>query len=349
MLKIIVQIALIFLVQGLHAQVDALKIQIEKILRYDTPVDFNVVPGIAVGVIDLDSIYTLSFGNNIDQNGIYELGSVTKPIVAWLVNKALDSLGMENDTPICSFLPDSICTASWQKLTINEILNHRTGLPRMPAKIGELESDVRDPYKDYTQNLFANDLRMISPVAGMYSYSNIGYAMLYWFFQKVGGIDFFAKKMLTDPYSMRDTKWSVDPLAISPGFGMDGRPQPPWNTNALMTAIGLKSSLNDLLAFINLSIRQYSGKLNEKDLKKEIKTLSKSHQFKVVDGWFVIQHGNSIVFYHTGRTGGHQVSVAFIPKMKKGVVVISNGALGSNDLSLLILRMLRKEHLKRTR
>ncbi|MEO6130894.1 MAG: serine hydrolase domain-containing protein [Saprospiraceae bacterium] len=328
------------------SQAAVLRSQIGKILKYDIPVDFNVVPGILIGVDDRDSSYRFVFGKDMHEDGIYEMGSVTKPVIAWLIAKALDSLQLDKKASVCTFLPDSICNASWQKLTIDEIITHRSGLFRMPPKIGLSESDVRDPYKDYSIEKFAHDLQSIQPVPGVYSYSNIGYAMTYWLFEKVGGLEAFTKKVLTGPNTMLDVDWESNSVHIAPGYGMDGRPQPPWNTNTFMPAIGLKSSLQDLMRFVKIYMDFYSNEAgeNEKALKKEIKYLNKSHAFKVIDGWFVIQQGNSLLYYHTGRTGGHQVSVAFIPSMKKSVVVISNGALGSNDLSLLILRMLRKSH-----
>src|SRR6187200_2476538 len=82
-----------------NAQASLLKKQIEKILKYDAPVDFNVVPGILIGVVDRDSSYQYVFGNDIHPGGIYELGSVTKPVVAWLVNRALDSLNLDTKVP----------------------------------------------------------------------------------------------------------------------------------------------------------------------------------------------------------------------------------------------------------
>ena len=110
-----------------------------------------------------------------------------------------------------------------------------------------------------------------------------------------------------------------------------------------MPALGLTSSLDDMMTFIRLLFFGFES--NQKfspagSLRKELKSLSKTGAYKVVDGWFVIRSGNSLVYYHNGRTGGHHVSVAFTPQLKKGVVVISNGAMGSNDLSLLILRMI---------
>lgn len=329
--------------EDLFSQSDQLQKEIEKIIKYERSVDYNLVPGILVGVIDGDSTFRLAFGKDIDINGIFELGSLTKPFVAWLTNKALASLDLQRDAKVCFFLPDSLCTPAWEKVTFNHILDHRSGLARLAPGIGEIETDVRDPYKDYSLDLLTRDLKVMQPSPGKYSYSHIGYAMTYWLFERVGGLEAFTKANLTDPFLLHDTRWDIDNENISDGYGLDGRSQPPWNTNALKPAIGLRSSLNDMMTFIRLLIFGFESnqKLSESgSLKKELKSLSKAGAYKVVDGWFVVSSGKSLVYYHNGRTGGHHVSVAFTPNLKKGVVVISNGAMGSNDLSLLILRMI---------
>jgi hypothetical protein len=131
---------------------------------------------------------------------------------------------------------------------------------------------------------------------------------------------------------------------IAAGHGFDGRSQPPWHFDAMAIPMGLKSSLNDLMVILKvISPKLISDtQLLTPSLKKELKSLDKASEYKVIDGWFLIQSGNELIYYHTGRTGGHQVSIAFMPEKRKGVVVISNGALGSNELSLLVLNMINR-------
>jgi hypothetical protein len=160
-------------------------------------------------------------------------------------------------------------------------------------------------------------------------------------FEKAGGLEEFTDKNL-GLVGMKDTKWHYPDTAIQQGHGLDGRRQPPWNTNALKPAIGLKSSLDDLMTFIHILFDGYENNQRRYEhaaLKRQLRSLSKTGAYKVVDGWFVIRAGKSLVYYHNGRTGGHHASIAFTPHLRKGVVVIANGAMGSNDLSLLILRM----------
>lgn len=333
----------------INSQSQLLRKEIEKIIKYEQSIDFNVVPGILVGVIDGDSTFQFSFGRDIESEGIFEMGSLTKPVIAWLSHEALTSLGMDRSTSLCKILPDSVCYGQWENLTFHHILDHKSGLMRLPPGIGEIETDIDDPYKDYTLNRLGHDMRIMQPSPGTYSYSHVGYSTLYWLFEKVGGLEKFTKEALTEPHRLGDTKWDYPGEDVQQGHGLDGRPHLPWNTNALMPAIGLKSSINDMLDFVKILFEGYDNNRRRHDsnlLKKELKSMSKTGAYKVVDGWFVIRADKSLVYYHNGRTGGHHVSVAFTPHLKKGVVIIANGAMGSNDLSLLILRMVNQAEKK---
>lgn len=334
------------------AQSALLRGEIEKIIRYEQPIDFNVVPGILIGVIDGDSTFLFQFGRDIDPDGVYELGSLTKPVVAWLGNEALVSLELDRFVSVCAFLPDSLCTGNWKDITYDQVIEHKTGLLRLAPHIGEIESDIKDPYKDYNIALLGRDLKSMTPVPGRYSYSHMGFALTHWLFERVGGLEEFTHEHFTGPFRMPDTRWNYEDNEIAQGHGLDGRPQPAWNTNAFKPALGLKSSMNDMLTFIELLFDGYERNTKmhaTSSLKKELKSLSKSGAYKVVDGWFVVRVGNSLVYYHNGRTGGHHVSVAFTPHLRKGVVIIANGAMGSNDLSLLVLRMINQAEKKQKR
>lgn len=329
-------------------QAENLRKEIEEIIMYEAGIDFSVVPGVIVGVVDGDSMYISTHGEQMDPVGIFELGSVTKPLVAWLADQALDSLGWSRGISVCRFLPDSLCTAQWEKITIEQLLSHRAGLPRFPDNIGSMEASVTDPYASYVVKRLAADVKMMSPQAGTYSYSNMGYAILYWLFEKVGGMESFTADRLVEPLQLKSTGWEIPDAQIAKGYGMDGRVRPPWHCNALSPSLGLKSGIQDLLTFIKYISPDLASKTPFLDsaLKKELKALNKSGTFEVIDGWFLIESSSTLVYYHTGRTGGHHVSIAFIPGSRKGVVVISNGSLGSRELSLLVLNMVARAKTK---
>jgi CubicO group peptidase (beta-lactamase class C family) len=331
--------------QSLPAQKDLLHKEIVKILKFESPVDFNIVPGILVGVIDGDSTYVCSYGEVMSKDSVYELGSVTKPIVAWLVGKALDSLGWSVQDPVCRFMPDSLCSGNWKLLTIDQVIKHQSGLDRFL---------LPRPYNNYSSHtdtdIFSNkkqlavDIKTMIPSPDKYWYSHVAYALFIWLFDHVGGIDQFSQHTLTEQLTMNHTGFCIADEEIAQGHGKDGRKQSPWHANAFAPAIGLKASLEDVITFIKYISPDLAERTPEFSsvLKKELANLSKKPEYKVIDGWFLIQSGLSLVFYHTGRTSGHQVSIAFIPGSRKGVVVFSNGAAGSNDLCLHVLDMIAK-------
>lgn len=344
-------ILLVYVAVPLHpafCQAENLRKEIEEIITYEAGIDFSVVPGVMVGVVDGDSMYISTHGEQIEPDGIFELGSVTKPLVAWLADQALDSLGWTRGVSVCRFLPDSLCTPQWEVVTIEELLSHRAGFPRFPDNIGSIEASVTDPYAPYTINRLAADVKHMTPQAGVYSYSNIGYAVLYWLFEKVGGIESFTSEKLLKPLQLKSIGWEIPDAQIATGHGMDGRVRPPWHCSALSPAMGLKSGMQDLLTYIKYITPELAPKTPVLDgaLRKELKALNKNETFKVIDGWFLIESSSTLVYYHTGRTGGHHVSIAFMPGARKGVVVISNGSLGSRELSLLVLNMVARSKTK---
>lgn len=326
------------------AQNDQLSRQIEQIIHFEANIDFELVPGVLVGVIDGDSNYISAFGQVLSPDSLYELGSVTKPFTAWLVHQALDSLKWHSYESICLFLPDTLCNDCYQQLTFDNVLEHRTGLPRYPAQIGGENEITDDPYSAYDDVRLSSDLLQMSPAAGTYSYSHIGYALWFWLFEELGGLDKFSEAAFSDQISLSQTEWFTDDALIAQGHGIDGRKNPAWHCQSLSTALGLKSTMHELLSFIRFISPSLaaSAPADIRKWKNEMDRLSKKGEYLLADGWFLVPSGKSVIYFHTGRSGGHHVSIGFIPDSMKGVVVISNSSMGSNDLSLLVLNMIRR-------
>lgn len=332
-----------------HAQLQHIQRQIEKIIRFESGIDTSLVPGIVVCLSDQGNAMCFTFGNGVSESDVFELGSLTKPVTAFLAMKALDSLKRSAATPVCDFLPDSLCQGRWSELTIEDILEHKTGLPRLPGNMGSWEADLNDPFMAYDVSKMAKDIKDLEPIPGRYSYSHIGYAVLHWVFEQVGGLEKFSEKVLPKQISGGGMLWMCPDSLITGGHGFDGLPARVWHTNAMAPAMGLKATARDVLRFLDVQapLLGNAGSPLTDELKRELAIYDRSGSYKVNQGWFMIRSGNSVVYYHNGRTGGHQVSVAFLPAREKEVVVFSNGAAGTNELSLSILTMLKRAKNKR--
>jgi CubicO group peptidase (beta-lactamase class C family) len=208
-----------------------------------------------------------------------------------------------------------------------------------------MENDGQDPFAGYDIHHLSIDIQAMYPVPGMYSYSHIGYALLYWLFERVGGLEYFAQRTFRQYHLTGDgVGWNISDAHISPGHGFHGRIRPAWHTGSMEPAMGLKSTMSQLLYYLRLIAPVFHERIPEltAPLKRELRALERAGAYRVEEGWFLIRSGRSMIYYHNGRTGGHHVSVAFMPQLQKGVVVISNGAAVSNELSLQVLHMLRR-------
>ena len=79
----------------LSAQMDVdLKKEIDKIIYYDTDILEKEIPGLSIGLIYLDSVFTFHYGStdpsveeSKDDHAIFELGGLSKVFTAALVEK----------------------------------------------------------------------------------------------------------------------------------------------------------------------------------------------------------------------------------------------------------------------
>ncbi len=325
-----------------------LREQIARIIHHTAAIDTSLVTGIVVCLADHGNSACFTYGQGVEESALFELGSLSKPVLAFLVQMALDSLQMDIAEPVCTFLPDSLCQGTWQQITIDQIIAHQAGLPRSAGDVAVWEKQKADPYQAYDVHRLARDIQSTSPIPGMYSYSHLGYAALRWLFEQVGGLEAFTEGIRSAGFLGRSMRWSCPDSLKTAGHGFDGYRVPPWHTNAMMPSLGLTSTALDFLRFIE---GQSNGTLDTlrltRVMKKKLAAFDRSGGYFVMQGWFVIRSGPSLVCYHTGRTGGHQVSAAFIPGVQQSVVVFSNGAAGSNELCLSILHMLRSAKNKR--
>jgi CubicO group peptidase (beta-lactamase class C family) len=326
------------------AQQDQLWNEIRKIIRFESGIDFQIVQGMVIGIWDQDSVYYLTYGEGLKTENLFELGSLTKPVVAYLTNEILLEKNESMQSSVCHFLPDSICSEDWQKITVENLLTHQTGLPRMPNDIGLIEKDVQDPYEHYDVNVLAGDLRSMKPSPGLYSYSQLSYSALHWLFEKSGGMDQVIRKFLEEKMRLSNMRMYSFKDELAPGFGFDGRMQPPWHTNAFALSLGLKSTIADFVSYM----RQRSPDLYDmcghltREMKKEMAMLERTKAYRLCEGWFLIRSGKDLVFYQNGRTGGHHAAAAFMPGRKIGVVILTSGVSGSNELCFSILTMLKR-------
>ncbi len=198
----------------------------------------------------------------------FNVGSITKDFTKVAIGQLAQAGKLKLDVPILTYLPDYPNKDVAQKITIQQLLEHRSGLgdiftprawERNPMQFHTLKS-----YLDF----FAPDALQFEPGKGQ-RYSNYGYVVLGAIVEAVSGEDYFdyVQKHVFEPAGMTGSGF-FEPREIvrdlATGHTMRGPngplPQPAENTNlrAPIPAGGSHSTARDLLAF-DRALR--SGKL----------------------------------------------------------------------------------------
>jgi serine-type D-Ala-D-Ala carboxypeptidase/endopeptidase len=178
--------------------------------------------GIVVGVIDSTGRRVIAYGNlekgdkrRLDGDTIFEIGSITKVFTALLAADMAQRREVKLDDPIAKYLPASVKIPERNgcQITLVDLATHTSGLPRMPANFRP---------KDPAQR---------------------------------AGLD-YEKLVVTricDPLGMKSTRSTLsEPMRqrLAAGHSSDLVTVSGWDIPTLAGAGALRSSANDLLAFL---------------------------------------------------------------------------------------------------
>lgn len=316
--------------------------------KLDKKVDSMVMPfmkrpdavGLSIGILKEGKTYTYGYGTTQkekeqlpDANTIFEIGSITKTftasVLAYYVNKGKISL----TDPITKYLPESLAVnPELQKISIVNLSNHTSGLPRLPYNFFNKDTDSLNPYKNYTPQLFFASLKncKLAAVPGtVYEYSNTGPGLLALILERISGKTYetLVKEIITGPLKMKSTFQHLTP-ELSKRFlkvyGLKAVETKAWDFDALAGCGALKSTVNDLLTYAKNNMESGDPDLAAAfNLSHEV-TFSK--QPAVGLGWHLLQRTGELYYWHNGGTGGSQSFLAFNIKKKTAIVLLANSA-----------------------
>ncbi len=330
-----------------------IKEQIDKIIVLDKGIDFSQRNDILIGVIVKDSTFIYHFGDKemLTDSSIFEIGGISKIFMATLIQK------LANDNKLN--LSDTVDIENQYNLkpTILSLLSHQSGLPRIPDNLGMYEKDINNPYANYSTKVLKEYLLHFKPDENIsvdkkgfypYTYSHLDYSILKLFLEK----NFMSEynNLLTDyvlqPLRFLDTSLKLPPEKKSlfvHGHSPFGKIMPKNNFNTFDGAIGLKSSMRDLLLLTRYNIGLEGDDFLEKYeiLQKPIVATKITKNAYMGLGWHIIKKKRYFnVAAHVGVTKGHSCIIAFVKETQTGVVILSSSSKKYNNLAFLILRML---------
>ncbi len=305
------------------------------------------INSVSIGLYKDGKTYTRHFGELIkgkgnlpNDNSVYEIASVTKTMTGYLVAKAVLEGKIKLEDDIRMYLNGDFDNLEYdnQAITLQHLLTHTSGLPKfLPLKMNtvfeQFNKTVPLVYyeleKAYSKTQFFEDLKAVkitTKPGNNYVYSNAGAEIVGYILETIYKTDIetiFQEHLLQE---QKMTHTSILPQDtqkqnLVQGYWMQNTEPSPEQLNTLWgTGSGIKSTLPDLLKYIQLQLDQ------------ENPIVTKSHEvlyeagktFKIAYFWRVWYDKYGTSYNHHGGTSGIQNWIYIYPKYNIGFTIITN-------------------------
>lgn len=285
----------------------------------------NHVPAVGVSVIENNKLSdVLMFGNISTQspapvNTIFNIASLTKPIVSMLTLRLVSDGKWNLDEPLSNYWvdPDVAGDPRHKLITTRHVLSHQSGLPNWKGH--EPGGKLSFAFEPGTQ----------------WKYSGEGFEYLRQALEhKLNTpIEVLADSLIFKPFGMNDTRFywdrTMDSTRFAHRYHADGTPfeWETWTTanpsNLLLTTVG---------DYGKFGIEVIKGTGLSKSMREEmIKVQARPNSDREFGlGWSLVKglSNGEYAVMHTGRNPGINTIIILLPKSKRGIIVFTNGEQG---------------------
>ncbi|CAB0150591.1 Beta-lactamase [Pseudidiomarina piscicola] len=273
----------------------------------------------------------LSYFGDHDAQTRYEIGSVTKTFISYLLADAVERGQVALNTPLQSLIPEAPT-----KVTLEQLATHTSGFPRLPGDLFDAAKQ-HDPYAHYDRQHLRNALSKLELQANQHLYSNFAVGTLAEALAIVNESDLaqLLEARVFEPFNMTDAQLAIAGSAVDkqlalPYDGM-GNQVAPWRFKALAGAGGIVATLPDMVAYVEgLQQRlQQQPQLRELLLTPRTEFGSCCQQAL---GWFLqTDDAGKVYAWHNGQTGGFASYVGFYLDGSRAVVMLNNQSSAFNE------------------
>ncbi|UCV24821.1 serine hydrolase domain-containing protein [Ferribacterium limneticum] len=317
----------------------------------------NEITGISIALIDDQKvIWQQGFGyadleNKIaaTPDTIYRAGSIAKVFTAAAAMQLADEGKLDIDQPLSAALPEFSIKTRFPNagpVTPRNIMCHHSGLPsnflqglfvREPDRFESVVANIRDEYQAFPPNY-------------VFSYSNLGMALLGAAIQKVSGspFDAYMDRRFFQPLGMNQSSFAPRPIAKA----YDRNKEIEVFSLRDMPAANLLSNVVDLSKFMKMQFAE--GKSGE----YQILSAASTHEMVRIQnknfpmtfgqyvglGWMmsgIDVPGGGAVASHGGSLPDSHSMMAILPEHKLGIVILSNSSSSHVAVSKIATEALR--------
>jgi CubicO group peptidase (beta-lactamase class C family) len=293
------------------------------------------VPSMAIAYVENGAVaWTRVYGEQsagvpASSQTLYNVASLTKPVFAEVMLQLAAAGRLSLDEPLASHWvdPDVADDPRHRTLTPRLALSHRLGFPNWRPAAGRLRFQL--------------------PPDSAYLYSGEGFEYLRRFAERKLGasVDELARQYVFAPRGMKSTAFVEQPWfagRVAAGRGPDGEYGAPDFARAGNAADLLYATIGDYATFL-------VGEMSRTGLTPRV--ASERDSLHAVDpaelaacrakigarcptrigyglGWSIMEYPGFTVRWHTGADRGHKAMVFYFPELRRGAVMLTNGANG---------------------
>jgi len=313
----------------------------------------SVIPSIAIALIDSTGTYYFNFGKTedvgkkVNENTIYEIGSISKVFTGILLAQQILDSDLTLEDEINNLLHDGIVVPviGDNEITLGTLTDHTSGLPGMPDNFAP--ANPNNPYADYTVKQmyeFISNYQPSREVGSEYEYSNLAQGLLGHLLSKNKNISYekLMIETIADPLGMNDTRIEFsERMKNNLAHGHSGgQVVENWDIPTLAGAGAIRSSTLDMAKFISANLGYVNSPITDAMyLSHKIRhdKAGSNGDMSVAMGWHIRKEEGLDVYWHNGGTGGYRSFTGFVKETGKGVVILTNSSHHSDDIGFKLL------------
>ncbi len=304
--------------------------------------------GIFVGIVSPEGRRLIAYGRSgtpdarpLDGDTVFQIGSVTKVFTTLLLSDMVRTGEVKLDDPASKYLPAGVkMPQNGPPITLADLATHMSGLPSMPTNFDL--SAIPNPVEAYSPadlNAFLSSYSPDRQPGARYEYSNLGVSLLGRLLASRAGQPYeqLLKERVLGPLGMTSTSILVSPdqaRRLAPGHDRYLQPVDTWEMATLPASGSLRSSANDLLAFLEACLGYRSTPLSAAiQIQREAVRRPFPAGVQLL-GWSErVSQGVTIVG-HDGGKEGYRAALVFDPASRVGIVILANARTDDTPIAL---------------
>lgn len=275
----------------------------------------------AVSLVTREGAATATTG--VAEGADFEIGSVSKAITGMLYHRSIERGTVSPTAELGALLPLAEHGAV-ERITLEALATHRSGLPRLPPGMQPMRRSWRlwrhgeNPYGESLVELL-EQIRGITLGPARGRYSNLGFSLLGHAVAAAEGTTYGAllQSVFGDGYFVAHAPGDLRAMSLV-GASRRGARRDPWVGEGIAPAGGVRASIGTMGELLQGILAGTAPGMPALD-----PTTDFSAGVRIGAGWITIGRGDRSVTWHNGGTGGFRSFIGVDRAAGVGAVVLT--------------------------